>query len=190
MEVVVESGAALFWRLFSARQVVPVVVVEEVEAVVGEENVLEQETQQAVVDTVEDAINNVLGGFDEEELWVRREREITQTIDDVVAQEDQQELSGSEDRENELLNQDDEEQIVAVVMVNTELEQQVQLEVEVVCRALNDDGTVCGKVCKNERGRRIHHGTQHKEQLIVADAVRVEQSGGVFNTIVGLFSSS
>ena len=186
MEVVVEGGAALFWRLFSARPVVPVVVVEEVGAVVGEENVVDQ---QVVADTVTDAINDVLGGFDEEELWGRREQEIMQTIDGVVAQEDQQDLTGGEDRENDLLNQDDEEQAVAVVMVNTELEQQVQLEVGVVCKALNDDGTVCGKVCKSERGRSIHHGTQHKEQLNVADAVIVGQSGGVFNTIVSLFSS-
>jgi len=94
--------------------------VEEVGAVVGEENVVDQDTQQVVMDTVTDSINDVLGGFDEEELWGRREQDIMQTIDGVVAQEDQQYLTG--DRENDLLNQDDEEQAVAVFMVNTELE--------------------------------------------------------------------
>lgn len=150
-------------------------------AVVGEGSVVDQDTQQVVADTVTDSINDVLGGFDEEELWGRREQEIMQTIDGVVAQEDQQDLTGGED---------DGEQAVAVVMVSTELEQQVQLEVGVVCKALNEDGTVCGKVCKSERGRSIHHGTQHKEQLNVADVVKVGQSGGVFNTIVSLFSNS
>jgi hypothetical protein len=114
-----------------------------------------------------------------------------------------QDESSGEENELDLGLDDNEDQavgggegealVVAQVAVNVveEEEDEEGVEETVICLVLVE-GVACGKVCKNEHGRKIHHGSKHRGLETNQPQLNVEQAaaaGGIFGAVLNMFNN-